>query len=97
MMWYMTAKPYRVSVLHIKAHDPGRGRVVSSTLYRSCLWRVLIFLTLRGHLTLVVTFLSSPHGMGSQAIWSALGPINMSLPFVQTTHGRVHKCSLPSY
>jgi hypothetical protein len=32
----------------------------------------------------------------SQAVWSALGPINMGLPSVQTTHGYIYK-SFPTF
>ena len=81
-MWYVAAEPCHVNVLRIGARDPGRGRVVSSMLYRPCLLGVSISLTLRGHLTLVVTSLSSPRGMGSQVVRSALGSINMGLPSI---------------
>jgi hypothetical protein len=53
-MWYTTVEPCRVNVLHIKVHGLGRAKWYHRCYTSPAFGRVSIYLTSRGHLTLVV-------------------------------------------
>jgi hypothetical protein len=53
-MWYMTAEPYHVSVLHIGVRDLGGAECSRRCCTDPAFGKVSISLTSHGHLTLVV-------------------------------------------
>jgi hypothetical protein len=67
-MWYMTAEPYRVNVLHIGVRDLGEGEWSCQCCTGPAFVRVSIFLTSCGHLIFAMTYHGSPRGAGSQAV-----------------------------
>ena len=74
MMWYMTAEPYRVSVLRIEVCDPGRTEWSRRRCTGPAFGKVLISPTSHGHLTLAVASRGSPCGAGglgcSVCLWA---------------------------
>jgi hypothetical protein len=63
-MWYMTTEPCCVSMLCIRVRDPGGTEWSRQRCTGPAFVRVVILLTSRRHLTLAVTSLGSPRGVG---------------------------------